>query len=83
MTTATVTSPAFVHPGGSAAVSYRYKINTEPGYDPVRVQWSSNGTTWNTVATLNGLNANHPGFDARTEPFTVPGGQRVPALRAR
>ena len=75
MTTSTVTSPAFTHPGGSAAVSYRHRINTEPGFDPVRVQWSSNGTTWNTVATLNGLNANSPGFDARTESFVVPAGK--------
>ena len=75
MTTATVTSPAITHPGGSAAVSFRYRINTEPGYDPVKVQWSSDATTWNTVATLNGLNANNPGYDARTVPFTVPAGK--------
>ena len=75
MTTATLTSPAIDHPGGSAAVAYSYKINTEPGFDPVSVQWSSNGTTWNTVATLNGRNANSPGYDAKTDAFTLPAGK--------
>lgn len=74
-TTSTLTSPAISHPGGAAAISYSYKVDTEPGYDPVTVQWSSDGKAWNTVGTLNGQNGNYPGYDVKTHTFTVPAGK--------
>jgi len=76
-TTATLTSPAMTHPGGAAAVSYTYKINTEPGYDPVQLQYSRDGKAWTTVSTLNGQNANYPGYDTRKDTFTLSGAGTV------
>ncbi len=74
MTTATLTSPTLHHDGGAAAVAYSYAVDTEPGYDPVSLQWSSDGSTWTTAGSLNGRNEAYPGFDTRKDLFTAPAG---------
>ena len=66
-----LTSPALSHPGGNAAVQYSYKINTEPGFDPVTVQWSSDGQAWNTIGSVNGRNATYPDYTAKKDTFVA------------
>lgn len=76
-TTATLTSPPLVHPGGGAAVRFWLKNDTEPGYDGVDVQWSSDGgKSWNAAgSTYTGRNTDYPNFtEVTTTPFTVPAG---------
>jgi CubicO group peptidase (beta-lactamase class C family) len=47
--TATLTTPAITTRGGAVAVDYQTFVDTEPTWDTVTLQTSTDGTTWTTV----------------------------------
>lgn len=84
--TTTLTSPLLSHPGGWAFVDFRNRRNTEPGFDYMFVEWSSDATNWNTALwvrsegawrddlTFDAKNAGYPAFDLEQVAFTAPAG---------
>ncbi len=87
--TATVTSPAVSHPGGWVFVDFRNRRDTEPGFDFLTVEWSTDGTNWSAAKwmwdpasgdwsdqlALDGQNAGYPAFAAEKVAFNAPAGQ--------
>jgi hypothetical protein len=71
---ATLLSPQVTTEAGSAVIQWWMRLDTEPGYDTVAAQWSSDGTTWMTLATYSGKNAAAPGWTRYAVPFTAPAG---------
>ncbi|MBA3364801.1 MAG: hypothetical protein H0U03_03315 [Actinobacteria bacterium] len=49
LVTTTLVSPAISHPGGWAFVDFENLRNTEPAFDFLHVEWSSDGQTWNSA----------------------------------
>jgi hypothetical protein len=86
--TSTLASPVLTHTGGWVYVSFNLQTNTEPGFDFVNVDWSSDGTTWNAAkwawsastsawvnnAAFTGMNNSYPAFDAQRVAFNAPAG---------
>ena len=76
------------HTGGWVYVGFNLQTNTEPGFDFVNVDWSSDGTTWNAAkwawdgstsawvnnAAFTGMNNSYPAFDAQRVAFNAPAG---------
>ena len=87
-TTATLASSALTQAGGWVYVGFNLKINTEPGFDFVNVDWSTDGTNWNAAKwvwepssstwrndlTFTGKNAAYPAFNAERVAFQAPAG---------
>jgi hypothetical protein len=49
-----LTSPVFDFTNAvDARLSFWINYNTEPGYDGIRVEYTTNGTTWNTLGIMN------------------------------
>jgi hypothetical protein len=86
--TSTLTSPVLTHTGGWVYVGFNLQTNTEPGFDFVNVDWSSDGTNWNAATwawdgssstwrndkTFSGMNNSYPAFDAARVAFNAPAG---------
>ncbi|MDX6411278.1 MAG: hypothetical protein QOE91_794 [Gaiellaceae bacterium] len=86
--TSTLRSPALTSTGGWVYVNFNLQTNTEPGFDFVNVDWSSDGTTWNAAkwawdattstwvnnAAFTGMNNSYPGFDATRVALNAPAG---------
>lgn len=85
---ATLTSPAVNHPGGWVFVDFRNRRDTEPGFDFLTVQYSTNGTTWTGAKWIwdpvtndwsdqlafDGQNAGYPAFAGEKVAFNAPAG---------
>ncbi len=71
---ATVVSPPVSAPAGSTVLQWWMRLDTEAGFDTVAADWSSDGTTWHTLGTFSGKNADAPGWTRYAVPFTSPGG---------
>lgn len=71
---ASLTSAKVPAAAGPALLEWWMKLDTEGGYDTVAAEWSSDGTTWKTLATYSGKNAGAPGWERFAIPFDAPGG---------
>ena len=85
---ATLTSPAIDQPGGWTFVDFRNKRDTEPGFDFLTVEWSTDGTNWRAAKWIwdaaNGAwsdqlafdaqNAGYPAFALEKVAFKAPAG---------
>jgi len=74
---ARLTSPQMTHAGGCAFVTWWNTRDTEPGYDVLTVEWSSDNARWNTAGVFTGKNAGasftqeRVGFNAPAGPLFV------------
>jgi hypothetical protein len=71
---ATIASPDIAAPAGPTLMQWWMKLDTEGGFDFVNAQWSTDGTTWNTLGSYSGKNAAAPGWTRFAVPFQSPGG---------
>jgi hypothetical protein len=71
---ASLVSPAVPVPGGATVLEWWMKLDTEGGFDPVEVEWSSDGTTWKTLGTYSGQSDALPGWTRYAVPFTAGAG---------
>jgi hypothetical protein len=67
-------SPKVTTQAGTTVVQFTQKLDTEPGYDGVDVDWSADGTTWTTITTLSGRSDGWPAWQTKAVAFTSPGG---------
>lgn len=88
LVTTTLVSPALTHPGGWAFVDFQSLRNSEPGFDFLNVEWSSDGQTWTPAAWkwssdgntwventgFDGMNRSFPLFSAEKVAFKAPAG---------
>jgi hypothetical protein len=86
--TATLTSPAVDQPGGWTFVDFQNKRDTEPGFDFLTVEWSTDGTNWRTAKWIwdtqtgtwsdrlafDAQNAGYPAFALEKVAFKAPAG---------
>jgi hypothetical protein len=49
------------------------RLDTEGGFDEVSVEWSKDGSTWQTLGSFSGAN-DEPGWQRYAVPFTAPAG---------
>lgn len=68
-----LTSPPVGTAAGLAVLEFRLKLDLEPGYDYLHVEWTANGTDWASLAQLTGRNAAYPAWDKVTLGFESPG----------
>lgn len=72
---ATVTSPAVTVPAGEGVIEWSMRLDTEAGYDPVAVEVSTDGgSTWSSLGSYSGQNADAPGWSPYSVAFPAPGG---------
>lgn len=72
---ATLTSPEVTLPAGTGVLEWSMRLDTEAGYDAVAVQASTDGgSTWTTLGTYSGKNADAPGWSPYAVGFDSPGG---------
>jgi hypothetical protein len=85
---ATLTSPAVQQAGGWVFVDFRNKRDTEPGFDFLTVDYSTDGTTWSSAKwiwddatgtwsdqlSFDGQNAGYPAFGLAKVAFKAPAG---------
>ncbi len=67
-------SPPLSVPAGSTVLQWWMRLDTEGGFDPVTVQWSSDGTTWKTLGQFSGRNEAYPGWSRYALPVPAPAG---------
>ena len=86
--TATLASPAVDQPGGWTFVSFQNKRDTEPGFDFLTVEYSTDGTHWRAAKWIwdpvtgdwsdqlafDANNAGYPAFAAEKVAFNAPAG---------
>jgi hypothetical protein len=86
--TATLTSPAVDQPGGWTFVDFQNKRDTEPGFDFLTVEYSTNGTNWTAAKWIwdtesgawsdqlafDAQNAGYPAFALEKVAFKAPAG---------
>jgi hypothetical protein len=86
--TATLTSPAVDQPGGWTFVDFQNKRDTEPGFDFLTVEYSTDGTNWSAAKwiwdtatsdwsdrlSFDGQNAGYPAFTLEKAAFKAPAG---------
>lgn len=70
----TLTSPPVTIPGGTVGVEFFARLDTEPDFDFLYVEYSQDGITWNTAEAFTGLNEHYPAYD----PFDVRFGHPSP-----
>ena len=71
---ATLTSPQVTLPKGRAVVRFAAKLDIE-AFDPVTVEWSSDGSTWKPIGSFSGTNDDNPGWTTYNLLLPSPGGQ--------
>ena len=83
--TATLTSAAVDQPGGWTFVDFRNKRDTEPGFDFLTVEWSTDGTNWRAAKwiwnTATGAWSDQLAFDAQNAGYPAFALEKV-ALKA-
>jgi hypothetical protein len=70
---ATLTSPPITVPAGGAVVQWYMRLDTE-SFDPLKVEWSKNGTDWTQLGSYAGQNAGAPGWSKYIVGLQAPGG---------
>ncbi len=71
---ATLTSPAITLPEGDSVVQFAMKLDVE-SYDPVTVEWSEDGSTWQPLGSYAGENEDQPGWTTYSVLLPSPGGE--------
>lgn len=71
---ATLTSPPITTQAGGAVIQFWQKLDTEPTFDFLYVEWSSDGSTWHPLGSYSGQDAAYPGWERTLLGFTSPGG---------
>jgi hypothetical protein len=71
---ATLTSPSIATDAGLAVIQFWVKLDTEPTFDYLYVEWSSNGSSWQPIGSLSGRGAAYPGWDKLLMGWDSPGG---------
>jgi len=71
---ATVTSPPIATDAGAAVVQFWLKSDTEPTFDYVYVEWSADGSTWQSLGSYSGQDPAYPAWQKTLVGFTSPGG---------
>lgn len=74
MITATLTSPPVATDAGLGVIAFWLKLDTEPTFDYLYVEWSTDGTAWHTVGSVSGRGASYPAWDRVLLGFDSPGG---------
>ena len=69
----TLDSPEVTATAGDAVVEWWMKLDTEGGFDEVSVEWSKDGSTWQTLGSYSGAN-DAPGWQRYAVPFKAPAG---------
>lgn len=70
-----LTSPAVTVPAGTGVLEWSMRLDTEPGFDAVAVQVSTDGgTSWTTAGTFSGQGPDAPGWSSYAVDFRAPGG---------
>jgi len=87
--TYTLTSPGIANPGGWVYVNFQRKQDTEPGFDYLNLEWSTDGganwnaapwiwdggtQTWRNDLAFTGQNASFPAFVPEKAAFQAPAG---------
>ena len=86
--TYTLTSPQLTNPGGWVYANFQNKLDTEPGFDYLNIEWSSDGVnwkaapwtwdgataTWRNDLSLSGQNPGFPAFNLVKVAFNAPAG---------
>jgi hypothetical protein len=70
---ATLTSPKISLPKGRSVVRFAARTDIE-AFDPVTVEWSSDGTTWRQIGSFSGTNPDNPGWTTYNLLLPSPGG---------
>jgi hypothetical protein len=70
----TLTSPPITTQAGGAVVQFWLKLDTEPAFDYVYVEWSANGSAWQSLGSYSGQDAAYPGWQKTLAGFDSPGG---------
>ena len=70
---ATLTSPQIALPAGRSVVQFAMRLDTE-SYDPVSLEWSSDGSTWQPLSSWSGTNPDTPGWTTYSALLPAPGG---------
>ena len=63
---ATLDSPALAVESGPTVLEWYMRLDTEGGFDPVDVEWSTDGSTWKPLGSFSGQNEDYP--DGRGTP---------------
>jgi hypothetical protein len=71
---ATLTSPPIITQAGGAVVQFWQKLDTEPTFDFLYVEWSSDASTWHPLASYSGQDSAYPDWEKTLLGFTSPGG---------
>ena len=72
---ASLISPQFTSTGTVTSVDFYAAYDLESGADDgIYVDWSADGTTWNNVETLQGINDSYPAFGLQQVTFPTPPG---------
>lgn len=70
-----LTSPAVTVPAGTGVLEWSMRLDTEPGFDAVAVQVSTDGgASWTTAGTFSGQGPDAPGWSSYAVDFRAPGG---------
>jgi hypothetical protein len=71
---ATLVSPKVTVDPGNTVIQWWMRLDTEAGYDTLAAEWSSDGSTWQTLGTFSGKNPGVRGWSRYALPFNAPGG---------
>ncbi|MCA1726149.1 MAG: hypothetical protein LC722_00345 [Actinobacteria bacterium] len=73
-TSSILTSPKIKHAGGTIELSWSELRDTEPDYDYLTIDWSTDGLIWNNALSIDGQNADFPLFSPNAVKFWAPKG---------
>lgn len=71
---ATVTSPQITTQAGLAVVQFWLKLDSEPNFDYLYVEWSPDGASWLPLSSYSARNPAYPAWDRILLGFDSPGG---------
>lgn len=74
MISGTITSPPITTEAGLAVIQYWMKLDTEPTFDYLYVEWSNDGSSWRPIGSFSGRGASYPGWEKVLLGFDSPGG---------
>jgi hypothetical protein len=74
MISGTITSPPIATEAGAAVIQYWMKLDTEPSFDYLYVEWSNDGSSWQPIGSFSGRGASYPGWEKVLLGFDSPGG---------
>jgi hypothetical protein len=70
----TLTSPTVATVAGATVLEFWLKLDTEPGFDFLYAEWTSDGASWRPISSFTGRGDAYPGWQKVTLGFDSPGG---------